>query len=336
MACVMIGWRSRNAVAQKVPRERPRFSRLVRGSLAVLVLAPLLAVGSATAPQATLAYFTDTPTVTSPVDGIDAAPWFTCNQGMSQSMLDPLIYYPLNDPVGSTTAVDASGNGHTGTALGDYLFGQAQPCNRDADTGVWLGGTNGMVHSTDVSGITGTPNNRWNEFSVSLWFRGDNQSGGGGLLSMNRRVDNTDATQDRVLYVDDVGRLRWGVYPNGYRTIVTPAPGQAGYHDYRLAEWHMVTASLSSATGLTLHIDGDPLSLPQTEQGTLAANVTSGFQFASRRYTAYWLVGEVKPSWPGTYLNFWRGGISKVGFWDRALTDQEIRDLYRSGLPIIP
>ena len=306
--------------------------------VAALLLIPLMAAGSVSAPQPTIAYYTDIPTVRSPADGIDASPWFGCHEAMTSSALAPLFYYRFNDPVGSTTAADSSGNNRTATMRGAsgsaYRFGQAQPCQRDSDTAVTFTGTSGWAATPDVAALGGAAGSSWNTFTVSMWFRGDAvpATTPTGLLMMNLRSDGTGA-HDRLIYVDATGRLRFGVYnANGVNTLVTPAVGQSGYVDYRAAQWHMVTVSLSSA-GMKLYTDGTRVPSTSTEQSRDASSVTTATQYA----TAYWFVGAaVAPNWPGgmTANGYWKGSISKAGIWNRALTDQQILDLYRSGLPL--
>lgn len=313
-------------------RRRPR-------RFGVLLLVALVTVGSASAPRTTVAYYTDIPTVRSPADAYDASPWFTCHEAMTSAPLAPLFYYRFNDPAGSTTAADSSGNNRTGTMKGAsgtaYRFGQAQPCQRDDDTAVAFNGTAGRTVTPDVGGLGGPAGNAWNTFTVSMWFRGDSvpATTPTGLLMMNSLADGP-GSHDRLVYVDATGRLRFGVFNNGIgvSTLVTPAVGQAGYVDYRAAQWHMVTVSLSSA-GMKMYIDGTRLPLATTEQGRDAATVTTAYQYP----VAYWSIGATTaPGWPGgmTANGYWKGSISKAGIWTRALTDQQILDLYRSGLPL--
>lgn len=337
-ACLVIGWRSRSTEPDDSSAQQPRLSRHSLRFLAALGLVPLLTIGSATAPQNTIAYFTDSPTVTTPMDGVDAAPFFTCGQATTPNTLQPLIYYPLNELAGSAIALDLSGNGYNAGIIGDGLeFGRDQPCNRDLDTGLWLAGTNGSIASPNLGSVAGPTGNHWNTVTVSLWFRSGSTTLGGVLIGLNRyRAAGSQSDNDRTIYIDNDGVLRFGVRNGGtFSTLATPLPGSANYEDYRLAEWHMVTASLSSA-GVKLYLDGDLLPLTLTEQGEAVSSITTGHQGND-----IWVVGNGRSNgeWPGDLSGSngrWRGEIAKVGIWDRALTDQQIRDLYRSALPINP
>lgn len=340
VGCLTLGlWPSRRDHAHRAPRSLPRSTRPPRRTLTPnmrrLALLPVLVlVGAAVAPQATSAYYTDSPTISTPANGLDAAPWFTCHQAMTSAALSPFSYYRFNDPVNSTTAEDTSGNGRTavmaGTSGSSYVFNQAQPCARDGDSAVRFTGT-GYASGPDVASFSGSPGARWNTFTLSLWFRGEPGTTQGGLIGMSNTPNLTGATYDRRIYIDSTGRLRFGVFPGGFRTLATPAVGEPGYVDYRAPQWHMVTASLSAA-GMKLYVDGTLLPLSTTEQGIAASGVTFGFQYSP----AYWTIGAMSPSgWPGSFTDgYWRGSISKVGIWIKALTDRQIRDLYRSGMPV--
>lgn len=314
---------------------RPRSSARTAGGIA-LVIVSLVGVGSASAPQQSLAYFTDKPTVSSSANAIDSAPWFTCHQAMTSTELSAFAYYRFNDAAGSTTAADSSGNNRTATMGGaagtGYAFGQPQPCARDTDTAVKFATPTSFAASPNVAQSGGAAGARWNTFTLSLWFRGDAANTGGVLIALTDAANGAGSAHDRKIYVDSAGRLRFGVYNGTAETLATPASGASGYIDFRAGAWHMVTASLSPG-GMKLFVDGERLALTTTERGTAASAVTSAFQYAT---TAYWNIGSASNGgWPGgTAQTQWKGSISKVGIWDRALTDQQIRDLYRSGIPV--
>lgn len=342
-ACLFLGWRAparaTDAEATALddtaapPADTPHrhAGRRTVGLIALAVI-PLLGLGSASAPQSTIAYFSDTPTVSSTANGLDAAPWFTCGQGMATSATatSPFAYYPFSDAVGSTTATDATGGAPAvmGTAAGNYTFGGAQPCGRDGGTGVYFNGTTGYAGGPDVAGV-GTLGNRWTTFTISAWFRSETTTTPGGLIGMSNAQNGTGGSHDRKLWLDTSGRVRFGVWAGttaaptavAQRTIVSP--GAVSYLDRK---WHLATASLSPA-GQKLYVDGELVASNPT--------VVTAFQYPSTPplIGAYWTVGRVD-GWSNGG-GAWRGNISKVGVWGKALTDQQIRDLYRSALPLL-
>lgn len=330
-SCLAIGaGHARTGRRDAAPRETS--SRRARAiGAGILVMVPLLAAGSASAGDVTLAYFTDTPKVATPANGLDAAPWFTCDQAMTSTELGAFAYYRFDEALTATTVTDSSGNGRTMGMGGTYTFGQGQPCGRDQDTGARISG--GFGATPEIFGAQGAPGARWNTFTLSLWFRGETATTQGHLIGMTGVRDGSSGLGDRRIYVDRSGRLHFGVIAGSVQTIATPAQGQPGYINFLEPRWHMVSASLSPA-GLALYVDGERLPVTTTEQGAAASSVTS----ASQGYpSAYWTVGAGPTSnaWPGGLTDGrWRGPVSKVGIWTTALTDQQIRDLYRSGSPV--
>lgn len=328
LACVALGWRAPERHADARHDAAPRAAdtsptrRIAAGrtaarrmaALLALTLVPLFALGSTAAPQNTLAYFSDSPTANSVASGIDAAPWFTCAQAMavSATTTSPFAYYPFTDAVGSTQADDATGGTDAvmGAAAANYTFGGAQPCRRDGDTGVRFDGAAGYAAGPNVAGYA------WNVFTVSLWFRNDatatpNQRG---LIGMSNLPTGLGGLNDRKMWLDSQGRVKFGVFTTSQQTITSP-------NRYDDAKWHMATASLSS-TGMRLYVDGELV--------VFFAGASAGYPYGTE--PMYWTVGSVN-GW-GSGGGYWKGNISKAGIWKRALTDQEIRDMYRSALPL--
>jgi hypothetical protein len=101
--------------------------------------------------------------------------------------LSPRAWYPFSDPVGATTLVDASGNGHHGTASGDITFGQSGGLAAPDDLGALFGGTDSQVVLPPSVGFAGS-----SARSIEAWFY-------------------TDATGDQGLdfYIQFDGRLGW-------------------------------------------------------------------------------------------------------------------------------
>ena len=64
----------------------------------------------------------------------------------------------------------------------------------------------------------------------------------------NRAVGKSDI-RDRQVYVTATGQLRFALSADGSKTITSPK----AYND---GKWHQVAASLSSGSGMVLHVDG--------------------------------------------------------------------------------
>ena len=74
----------------------------------------------------------------------------------------PLIYWPLNDSAGSTTAADSSGNGRTGTVVTSWNFNQTNRLSTDSVSGSTATGS-GAVKSPVVAFGT-------NDIMVEIWL----------------------------------------------------------------------------------------------------------------------------------------------------------------------
>src|SRR5690606_4716199 len=114
---------------------------------------------------------------------------------------------------------------------------------------------------------------------------------------------------DRHVYMDNSGRIWFGVHPGGVRTVNSSATFNDG-------QWHHVVATLGSG-GMVLYVDGKVV-------GT-RTDVTSG-----QAYNGYWRVG-------GDNLNGWTsrpqsdylsGSIAQAAVYPTALSRTEIVSHY--------
>lgn len=305
-----------------------RFARTARVIVGVAVVGALGLGANASSTQPTLAYFTDNPRAATPASGFDAAPWFTCGDVATAAGLDAYLYFELNETTG-TTIFDSSGNGRSAFTQGSPLLGQTGSCARDTETAIRTQiGTDVVTNGLFTDPAAGPAGNRWNNFTISLWFKQD--PGEWGPLA----VMQAGSSHDRKLYIDLDGVLRWGVYrnsPTGAFTLRS-APGV----NYRDGEWHMITASLSP-NGMKMWVDG--ISVGSTlEQGGSASSVTQGWQGYGA--AAYYIFGKGQSqvgSWPGAKDVSTKTDndvtLNNIGIWMRELTDAQVRDMYRASMP---
>ncbi|HEY5822678.1 MAG TPA: PKD domain-containing protein [Propionibacteriaceae bacterium] len=145
-------------------------------------------------------------------------------------------------------------------------------------------------------------------FTAEAWFNTTTTSGGK-ILGFGDSQLNQSSNYDRHVYMDNAGRLLFGVYNNGVRTVASPS----SYND---GQWHQVVAQLSPA-GMVLYVDGIKVGV--------ATSVTSGQPFTGR-----WRVGgDNTGGWtnqPSSY--FFAGSIDEVAIYPNALTGAQIRDHY--------
>lgn len=145
-------------------------------------------------------------------------------------------------------------------------------------------------------------------FTAEAWFKTTTTSGGK-ILGFGDASTGTSSNYDRHVYMNNDGRLTFGVYPWGVRTLTT---GKT-YND---GAWHQVVASLSP-TGMRLYVDG--LLVGQRADTTWA-----------QPYAGAWRIGgDNLGGWPDQPTSLYlAGSIDDVSIYPTALSLQQIRDHY--------
>lgn len=195
---------------------------------------------------------------------------------------------------------------NSGTGADGRLVGGA---NRLADgcqgaPAITLDGISGQVETSTAMPAPDT-------FSVETWFR--TTSAGGKLIGFGSARTGGSAAHDRHAYIDESGRLVFGVWADYRAHVVTTAqPVTDG-------QWHHVVGTMSSTTGLQLYLDG---ALVGTNPNTALQN-----------YTGYWRIGyDTISGWPGNPENLhFAGDLDGTSVWLRALTAQEATDHAAAG-----
>ncbi len=144
-------------------------------------------------------------------------------------------------------------------------------------------------------------------FTIAVWFK---TSTGGPILGFDSEHFNNSSTEyGRCIYLDDSGKLRFGVDNGAKNTLVSTS----GYND---DSWHLAVASLSTE-GMKLYIDG------QFKKDL--STVTNGSSV-----TGYWKVGTgYLDAWPDCSNLYFTGSIDDIRIFKRALTDDEVEVLYQ-------
>jgi len=213
-------------------------------------------------------------------------------------------FYALRETSGVTayntgTRV-AAGNG---TYQGGVTRGAVGPdCGHGATGAVTLDGSTGWVSTT---GSVPQPD----DVTVQIWFR--TTVAGGKLIGFNQ-YETATGQYDRHVYMANSGQLVFGVYRNGYRTVISPAG-----RSYADGTWHVVTATLGS-TGMRLYVDG----------GKVAADPA---QTAGEPFTGYWRFGYGSlTNWPSAPTNtYFTGSLASAAVWGRALPATDVAKQYR-------
>ncbi len=209
----------------------------------------------------------------------------------------PDLFWRLDDVAGTNPVADASGNRAVGSVLGNVTLGGAGRFGTAAS----LPGNSGAI-----AGRTQVTNP--NTFTETAWFRTSSKTGGR-ILGFGNSNTGLSGTYDRLVWIQNDGRLVFGVYSGGQRTVTSTA----AYND---GAWHQVAASLG-ADGMKLYVDG--------AQVASNASITAG-----RNAAGYWKVGA-DYCWSGATSSYLNGAIDEAAIYSRVLSAKEIGDQYAVG-----
>ena len=137
----------------------------------------------------------------------------------------------------------------------------------------------------------------------------DHLDRGGKILGFGSAKTGASSSYDRHLYMDNTGRISFGVYSGAVKTVRTPA----AYND---GQWHQVVATLSAA-GMVLYVDGNKVGSDPS--------VTVG-----QTYNGYWRMGgDNLGGWPNAGTSHYLAGtIDDAAIYPTALSLAQVRDHY--------
>ncbi|MBN9155506.1 MAG: PKD domain-containing protein [Microbacterium sp.] len=200
------------------------------------------------------------------------------------------------DWAGTNNAIWQSG---TGTSTDTALSGETNGST------TFNGTSNG--YGTSTSTVSPGYN-----FAVETWFK-TSTTQGGKLIGFGSSATGNSSSYDRHLYMSNNGRLTFGVYPGGVKTVQS----SASYNDNK---WHYAVGQLSPA-GLQLYVDGQ---LVGSDPTTTSA----------QDYTGYWRIGgDNLGGWPnGPSSSYFNGKMDEFAAYPSALTAQQIASHYAIGV----
>ncbi|MBI4945358.1 MAG: C10 family peptidase [Bacteroidetes bacterium] len=157
-----------------------------------------------------------------------------------------------------------------------------------------------------------SPKTAYDTLSMVIWFKTSTTHGGRLIGFANKSWINSgvySTTYDRHIYMDNSGKLYFGVKNGSNYTISSPA----SYND---GAWHMAVATLSS-NGIQLFVD--------TALVAQNATPTSG-----QSYSGYWKVGRENLSgWTNAPdSSCIKGNVDDVLIYRRLISTDEIKNIY--------
>ena len=208
-----------------------------------------------------------------------------------------ILYYKLDG-----NAID-----ETGVNDGTLINSPSSATNRFGfNTSAYtFNGTNQQVTTSS------TPYTNPTNFTESVWFK-TNTTTGGKLIGFGNSKTGTSSSHDRALYMNNAGKIYFGVYDGSTNTINSP-------QSYNDNNWHLATATFSSSAGMKLYMDG--------------VQVAANASYTTAEYTTgYWRIGYDNLSgWPSAPSSFYFDGtMDDILIYHRALSAAEVAILYNS------
>lgn len=221
----------------------------------------------------------------------------------------PTNYWRLGESAGSRTGFDLAGKDDLKAGTG-VKFGTEGAVKEDANSAVTLSGT--------TAGILANPTlvKRPNTFSTEAWFKTTSRTGGK-IIGFGNMAETLSSNYDRHVYMDNAGKLYFGVSPGGVRRTVNTA---AALND---GAWHHVVATLGDG-GMRLYVDG--------KLAASRADTTYG-----EAYDGYWRVGgDNLQNWSSRPTNrYFTGQIDEVAVYPAQLSAETVTRHFDAGRGII-
>jgi concanavalin A-like lectin/glucanase superfamily protein len=223
----------------------------------------------------------------------------------------PSFYWRLDETSGATAA-DSSPHGFSGMYEPGTATGAAGAITGSPDTAAQFDGKTGLV--TAAQQVTGPQ-----QFTIELWFKTTTNTGGK-LIGFGSSQTGPSANYDRHLYMMNDGQLIFGVFSGQKQTIETPST----YND---GQWHYLVATLSSADGMALYVDGR---LAGTNTSATSAQQGTGYWRVGGDNLDGWSLDPEPNSQPLTAPNsyYFAGTIDEVAVYPQALTAGQIAAHY--------
>ena len=153
-----------------------------------------------------------------------------------------------------------------------------------------------------------------NNLSVEAWFKTTSTTGGK-IIGFGTDSGAFDSgMSDRHVYMTPAGKLIWGVYPGGVRTVSSTLP----YND---GAWHHVVATVGPA-GMHLFVDA--------VQVATDPKVVAG-QFTASASQSWHVGGDNLNAWPNAGSGYFAGQIDEVATYGRQLTQAQVTNHHAIG-----
>ncbi|MCB5165428.1 DNRLRE domain-containing protein [Streptomyces bambusae] len=210
------------------------------------------------------------------------------------------LYWRYDDGVLPYVA-DSSVSGNTsGLHVNAPALRQSPGAVTGPSTAIGFNGTNTQIHSDRRTSVGSS-------YTLETWFK-TTTTRGGKLLGFGNNTTRSSGRYDKHLYLTNDGRLVFGAYSGGFRTITTAA-GTA-YNDNT---WHHVVGTQGPG-GMVLYVDGQA-------KGTHSATGHQGV-------AGYWHAGgDSLAGWPNAPTStFFAGQLDETAVYPTVLTAAQVQN----------
>jgi PKD repeat protein len=217
---------------------------------------------------------------------------------------NPSLFLRLDEPSGSTNAIDRASNSVGGQYTGNVQLAQAPSPANPSGTSINLNGNNAAVIGTQAY-------NNPQTFSFETWFK-TTSTDGGRIFGFGNANSGFSSNYDRHLFMLANGHLRYGIWIGSEATIDSPL----AYND---GQWHQ--AVVTEQPGVqNLYVDGQL--------------VATGGAPAAQGYTGYWRVGADN-MWEGANTNNFAGQVDEASVYPTMLSAATVASHYSIGSGVV-
>ncbi|MFJ2241036.1 LamG-like jellyroll fold domain-containing protein [Streptomyces sp. NPDC087859] len=213
------------------------------------------------------------------------------------------LYWRFNETANAYAADSSSGD--------DSGVHWNAPTQAVADGAAGSGSSVGYTGSQSEWTYTDKRHATPSSYSLEMWFKTTTTTGGK-LIGFANKVQLPSTTYDKHVYMTNAGRLIFGVYSGGARTITTPQAFNDG-------AWHHVVAT-QGGDGMKLYVDGTLRALNFTVTG-------------SQQFSGFWRVGgDNLDNWTSRPSSrYFTGQIDEVAVYGGVLTASQVASHYSTG-----
>uniref|UniRef100_A0AAU2JV47 DNRLRE domain-containing protein n=1 Tax=Streptomyces sp. NBC_00049 TaxID=2903617 RepID=A0AAU2JV47_9ACTN len=212
------------------------------------------------------------------------------------------LYWRYDDTVSPYVADSSNGGNTSGLQLNAPALRQAPGAISGGSTAMGFNGTSQQVYSDRRQSVGST-------YTLETWFK-TNTTRGGKLIGFGNNQANSSSSNDKHIYMTNTGRLVFGVYNGGTKTVTTGL-----FDTFNDNKWHHVVATQGPG-GITLYVDGQ--------------NKGSDSATSNQTYWGYWHAGgDNLSSWPNRPTsNYFTGQLDETAVYPTALTQAQIKNHY--------